>query len=94
MDIDESINQEERDEIADTMDEIHNGYGKLLEENKKLRAALGAATYVIASVVACCSYKTEEEAKIGAYAISHEAFTKIDQFIREYSDILKIGKVV
>ena len=40
MDIDESINQEERDEIADTMDEIHNGYGKLLEENAKLRLEL------------------------------------------------------
>lgn len=77
-------------------DEVHDMAGDLIlarlkeleAENERLRGALDSAGDVIASVVACCTYGSEAQAKAGAYGISHEAFTKIDQFIRKYSDIL------
>jgi len=70
-------------------DERHCGCVPILRaEIERLRGALDSAGDVIASVVACCTYGSEAQAKAGAYGISHEAFTKIDQFIRKYSDIL------
>lgn len=57
----------------------------LRAEIARLRWALEAATDTIAAVVGCCTYGSEEQAKVGAYWISPEAFTKIDTFIRTYA---------
>ena len=62
-----------------------NNYPDALAEIERLREALDAATDAIAFTVACCTYGSEEQAKVGAYGISHEAFTKIDAFIRKYA---------
>ena len=67
--------------------------GKILTdaliENVKLKEALNEAGDVIASIVSCCTYGSEEQARAGAYGISHEAFTRIDAFIRKYGDLLQ-----
>lgn len=55
---------------------------------ERLREALNDAGNAIAKVVACCTYGSEEQAKFGAYGISHEAFTLIDAFIRKHGDLL------
>lgn len=59
------------------------------EEIERLREALDSAADAVASVVACCTYGSEEQAKHGAYGISHEAVTKIDFFMRNHTGILK-----
>lgn len=56
---------------------------------EKAEALLDVALGAITSVVACCTYGTEEQAKSGAYGISRDAFVKIDKFMRMYSEAVK-----
>ena len=73
---------------------------KLLEDNHKLEAKLKItdellkeATETIGAVVACCTYNSNDDAKIGIYGIDQKAFTRIDQFITHYNDAVSAGKV-
>lgn len=54
---------------------------------------LKEATETIGAVIACCTYNSNEDAKIGIYGIDQNAFTKIDQFITHYNDAVSAGKV-
>ena len=54
---------------------------------------LNQATLTIGAVIACCTYNSNEDAKIGIYGISPDAFTKIDQFITNYNRAVSAGKV-
>lgn len=80
---------------------------KLLEDNHKLEAELARrdeelkitdgllkeATETIGAVIACCTYNSNDDAKIGIYGIDQKAFTRIDQFITHYNDAVSAGKV-
>lgn len=73
---------------------------ELEAENEKLKAELRytddllkEATETIGSVVACCTYNSDADAKIGTYGIDYKAFTKIDQFMFHYNDAVSAGKV-
>ena len=79
----------------------------LLDENARLTAELAElrerfdvtddllnqATVTIGAVIACCTYNSNEDAKIGIYGISPDAFTRIDQFITNYNHAVSAGKV-
>ena len=54
---------------------------------------LNQATVTIGAVIACCTYNSNEDAKIGIYGISPDAFTRIDQFITNYNRAVSAGKV-
>ena len=54
---------------------------------------LNQATVTIGAVIACCTYNSNEDAKIGIYGISPYAFTRIDQFITNYNRAVADGKV-
>jgi len=54
---------------------------------------LNQATVTIGAVIACCTYNSNEDAKIGIYGISPYAFTRIDQFIANYNRAVADGKV-
>lgn len=54
---------------------------------------LKEATETIGAVVACCTYNSNDDAKIGIYGIDQKAFTRIDQFITHYNDAVSAGKV-
>ena len=54
---------------------------------------LKEATETIGAVVACCTYNSNDDAKIGIYGIDQKAFTMIDQFITHYNDAVSAGKV-
>ena len=54
---------------------------------------LKEATETIGAVVACCTYNSNDDAKIGIYGIDQKAFTRIDQFITHYNDTVSAGKV-
>ena len=54
---------------------------------------LNQATVTIGAVIACCTYNSNEDAKIGIYGISPDAFTRIDQFITNYNHAVSAGKV-
>ena len=54
---------------------------------------LNQATVTIGAVIACCTYNSNEDAKIGIYGIDQIAFTKIDKFITHYNDAVSAGKV-
>jgi len=54
---------------------------------------LKEATETIGAVVACCTYNSNDDAKIGIYGIDLKAFTRIDQFITHYKDAVSAGKV-
>ena len=54
---------------------------------------LKEATETIGAVVACCTYNSNDDAKIGIYGIDQKAFTRIDQFITHYNDAISAGKV-
>ena len=43
--------------------------------------------------MACCTYNSNEDAKIGIYGIDQKAFTMIDQFITHYNDAVSACKV-
>jgi hypothetical protein len=54
---------------------------------------LNHATVTIGAVIACCTYNSNEDAKIGIYGISPDAFTRIDRFIARYKRAVADGKV-
>lgn len=54
---------------------------------------LKEATETIGAVIACCTYNSNDDAKIGIYGIDQKAFTMIDQFITHYNDAISAGKV-
>ena len=54
---------------------------------------LKEATETIGAVIACCTYNSNDDAKIGIYGIDQKAFTRIDQFITHYNDAVSAGKV-
>ncbi len=54
---------------------------------------LKEATEAIGAVVACCTYNSNDDAKIGIYGIDQKAFTRIDQFITHYNHAVSAGKV-
>ena len=66
---------------------------RLREELKYTDDLLKEATETIGAVVACCTYNSNNDAKIGIYGIDEKAFTKIDQFITHYNDAVSAGKV-
>ena len=63
------------------------------EELKITDGLLKEATETIGAVVACCTYNSNEDAKIGVYGISPDAFTRIDRFITRYNRAVSAGKV-
>lgn len=63
------------------------------EELKITDGLLKEATETIGAVVACCTYNSNDDAKIGIYGIDQKAFTMIDQFITHYNDAVSAGKV-
>jgi len=89
--------------------DVYNGnmYDVVVDENAKLEAELTElkerfditdellkeATETIGAVVACCTYNSNDDAKIGIYGIDQKAFTRIDQFITHYNDAVSAGKV-
>ena len=66
---------------------------KLEAELKITDELLKEATETIGAVVACCTYNSNDDAKIGIYGIDQKAFTRIDQFITHYNDAVSAGKV-
>ena len=66
---------------------------KLEAELKITDELLKEATETIGAVVACCTYNSNDDAKIGIYGIDQKAFTRIDQFITHYNDAISAGKV-
>ena len=63
------------------------------EELKITDGLLKEATETIGAVIACCTYNSNDDAKIGIYGIDQNAFTKIDQFITRYNDAVSADKV-
>ena len=63
------------------------------EELKITDGLLKEATETIGAVIACCTYNSNDDAKIGIYGIDKNAFTMIDQFITHYNDAVSAGKV-
>ena len=63
------------------------------EELKITDGLLKEATETIGAVIACCTYNSNDDAKIGIYGIDQNAFTMIDQFITHYNDAVSAGKV-
>ena len=84
---------------------IHNWNSRPIEDALNARIAeleaelkitdelLKEATETIGAVVACCTYNSNDDAKIGIYGIDQKAFTRIDQFITHYNDAVSAGKV-
>ena len=66
---------------------------RLKSELKTTDGLLKEATETIGAVIACCTYNSNDDAKIGVYGIDKNAFTKIDQFIASYNDAVSAGKV-
>ena len=66
---------------------------ELKAELKATDALLKEATETIGAVIACCTYNSNDDAKIGIYGIDQKAFTRIDQFITHYNDTVSAGKV-
>lgn len=58
----------------------------LVKRIAELEGLLDKANACIGSVVACCTYGSEQSAKTGAYGISLDAFTKIDTYMRTISE--------
>ena len=63
------------------------------EELKITDGLLKEATETIGAIIACCTYNSNDDAKIGIYGIDQKAFTMIDQFITHYNDAVSAGKV-
>ena len=73
--------------------EMKNELDRLNAEIKTTDDLLKEATETIGAVVACCTYNSNDDAKIGIYGIDQKAFTRIDQFITHYNDAVSAGKV-
>ena len=78
------------------VEEIIELRAELARRDKELKITDGLlkeATETIGAVVACCTYNSNEDAKIGIYGIDKEAFTRIDKFMTHYNDAVSAGKV-
>ena len=78
-----------RGRAAELLDRI----AELEAELKITDELLKEATETIGAVVACCTYNSNDDAKIGIYGIDQKAFTRIDHFITHYNDAVSAGKV-
>jgi len=74
-------------------DALRARIAELEAELKITDELLKEATETIGAVVACCTYNSNDDAKIGIYGIDQKAFTRIDQFITHYNDAVSAGKV-
>ena len=74
-------------------DALNARIAELEAELKITDELLKEATETIGAVVACCTYNSNDDAKIGIYGIDQKAFTRIDQFITHYNDAVSAGKV-
>ena len=72
---------------------LQNRIAELEAELKITDELLKEATEAIGAVVACCTYNSNDDAKIGIYGIDQKAFTRIDQFITHYNDAVYACKV-
>ena len=75
------------------IDELRAELARRDEELKITDGLLKEATETIGAVIACCTYNSNDDAKIGIYGIDQKAFTMIDQFITHYKDAVSAGKV-
>ena len=73
--------------------EMKHELDRLNAEIKTTDDLLKEATETIGAVIACCTYNSNDDAKIGIYGIDQKAFTRIDQFITHYNDAVSAGKV-
>ena len=73
--------------------EMKHELDRLNAEIKTTDDLLKEATETIGAVVACCTYNSNDDAKIGIYGIDQKSFTMIDQFITHYNDAVSAGKV-
>jgi len=80
-------------DAADTIDRLTAELAELRERFEVSDDLLNQATVTIGAVIACCTYNSNEDAKIGIYGISPDAFTRIDQFIANYNRAVSAGKV-
>ena len=78
---------------ADKVDDLTAELAELRERFEVTDDLLNQATVTIGAVIACCTYNSNEDAKIGIYGISPDAFTRIDQFITNYNRAVADGKV-
>ena len=74
-------------------DELRAELARRDEELKITDGLLKEATETIGAVIACCTYNSNDDAKIGIYGIDQKAFTRIDQFITHYNDAVYACKV-
>ena len=74
-------------------DALNASIAELEAELKITDELLKEATETIGAVIACCTYNSNDDAKIGIYGIDQKAFTRIDQFITHYNDAVSAGKV-
>ena len=74
-------------------DALNARIAELEAELKITDELLKEATETIGAVIACCTYNSNDDAKIGIYGIDQKAFTMIDQFITRYNDAVSDGKV-
>ena len=88
------------DALLDEIEHLNAELARLTAELAELRERfdvtddlLNQATVTIGAVIACCTYNSNEDAKIGIYGISPDAFTRIDQFITNYNRAVSAGKV-
>jgi len=88
------------DALLDEIEHLNAELARLTAELAELRERFGVtddllnqATVTIGAVIACCTYNSNEDAKIGIYGISPDAFTRIDQFITNYNHAVSAGKV-
>ncbi len=82
--------------IQDKVFEIQDLKAELAELRERFEVTddlLNHATVTIGAVIACCTYNSNEDAKIGIYGISPDAFTRIDRFITRYNRAVSAGKV-
>lgn len=87
---------EEAEQVWNTRpieDALNARIAELEAELKITDELLKEATETIGAVVACCTYNSNDDAKIGIYGIDQKAFTRIDQFITHYNDAVSAGKV-
>ena len=78
---------------AGSFDRMTAELAELRERFEVTDDLLNQATVTIGAVIACCTYNSNEDAKIGIYGISPDAFTRIDQFITNYNRAVSAGKV-
>lgn len=88
-----SIECRDQFDLEEDITELTTRIAELEAELKITDELLKEATETIGAVVACCTYNSNDDAKIGIYGIDQKAFTRIDQFITHYNDAVSAGKV-